>query len=140
MPAALRHPAKLSNHGKAAKKKILDGKLPYGLNLWTSDNPTSLFYSVVTIPTKGLTQLKVEQQIHELTQACPPSPTLTQALFPIPLENPISLPPPEPLLASSQEDPSSPPPLHTSSPTLNSTNKAREPTPFPPSTDQNLSS
>jgi hypothetical protein len=65
-------------HGKYAKKRISQGNLPYGLQLWPADNPTSLFYSIIKIPTKGLTQLDVEQQIQEITQACPPSPTPLQ--------------------------------------------------------------
>jgi hypothetical protein len=62
-------------HGKSAKKRISQGNLPYGLQLWPAENPTSLFYSIDILPTKGLAQLDVEQQIQEITQACPPSPT-----------------------------------------------------------------
>jgi hypothetical protein len=39
--------------------------------------------NVIKIPTQGLTQLEVEQQIQEITQACPPSPIPLQPTTPI---------------------------------------------------------
>jgi hypothetical protein len=70
-------------HGKSAKKRISQGNKPYGLNQWPAENPTSLFYSINILPTKGLAQLDVEQQIQEITQACPPSPTPLEPTTPI---------------------------------------------------------
>jgi len=90
------------SHGKAAKKRISEGKLPQGVDQWPSENPTSPFYTTIKIPTKGLTQMKVEQHIQELARACPPSPIPTQTES-SPPENPptlqaesIATPPPQP--------------------------------------------
>jgi len=59
-------------HGKSAKKRIYEGNKPYGLKQWPAENPTSLFYSIEILPTKGLVQLDIERQIQEIIQATPP--------------------------------------------------------------------
>ena len=59
-------------HGRSAKKRIYEGNKPYGLKQWPAENPTSLFYSIEILPTKGLVQLDLERQIQEIVQATPP--------------------------------------------------------------------